>query len=256
MTGQALGEEAPPPHSLTLETSGACNLECPMCPRAMGSPTNRPMASEVLERVRPALVHARHVQLHGLGEPLMSPVFWDLLRTLSRSETQFIEVNSNGLLMTEPNIDRLLDSPLQRVNVSLDAATPETYRKIRGAAFQKVVGNLETLVRQRERRRRRDFAIHINMTLMRENVEELCDFVRLGATLGVDGIDAWHLVQGEIAGNDPEWAIEHHGWTFRYRDQHLSTAPRTSNRCVRAALDLARHLNIAFEERPELWLPE
>jgi MoaA/NifB/PqqE/SkfB family radical SAM enzyme len=186
----------------------------------------------------------------------MSPIFWQLLETLPKSSTQFIEVNTNGLLLTAANVERILASPLGRINVSLDAARPDTYRKIRGASFEKVTDNLAALVRRRAERGSLAPAIHINMTLMRENVDELPDFVRLGARLRIDSVDAWHLVQGEVAGNDPAWAIEHGGWLFNYREQHLSRVPAISNRAVRTALDLARHLGVAFVERPDLWLPE
>jgi MoaA/NifB/PqqE/SkfB family radical SAM enzyme len=245
----------PLPVSLTLETSADCNLTCPMCPRAMGSPANRPMDAAVFAAVQEVLAASRHLQLHGLGEPLMSPVFWQVLDQLEPSDQRFIEVNSNGHLLTPKNIERLLDSPLSRLNLSLDAARPETYRRIRGASLDSVTAKIAALARRRQERGQATPALHINMTLMRENIDELPDFVRLAASLGVDAVDVWHLVQGEGVGNDSSWELEHHGWTFRYPEQHLGDRVEQTHQRLREGMTLAAELGVGFENRPDLWLP-
>jgi len=228
------------PRSLTLESSSVCNLRCVMCPQARGL-VHRPKHFEtrLLDKLLRHLADVEDVQLHGIGEPLLSPAFWRFLETPGFPEGAHISVNTNLTVLTDDQIGTILGSCLSMIQVSLDAATPETYAKIRGYDFGKVIHNIKRLISRRHAEGREKPAIFLNMTMMRENIEELEAFVELGHSLGVQGIVVWHMNAGE------DYQITTKGgWTFDYKGQMLRNYPRLSNEKLRAAIALAERLGI------------
>ena len=228
------------PKILTLESTSVCNLRCVMCPHAVGKvarPKHLPV--DVVEKLRGALSTVETVQLHGIGEPLFSPAFWRTLDRLSDSTAEFVSFNSNFTILKDEQIEGLLKSRLHMVNVSLDAATPETYAKIRGYDFDKVIDNLRRFLAQRDNLGLKIPKVYINMTLMLANIDEASAFVRMGHELGVDKVCFWHLNSGS------DYSIDRDGWTFDYKDQMLVEHPALSNRRIREALTQAKALGMA-----------
>lgn len=244
------------PVSISIETSALCNLKCVMCPRT-GPTWDRDgfIGEDILAKIEGFLPFALHLQLHGVGEPLLSPAFWRMLDLIRNHGIAFSEVNSNGLLLDDNRIERLVDSDLSLINISLDAATPETYRRIRGGDFAKVLDNIRRLRSRRDGHGRRLPKIVINMTLMVENIKELPAFVDLACDLDIDGVQAWHLAKGTLSGNDDSWRTTRDGWTFIYPEQHLSNSPALCNVMVSAALALAAKKGMPFVQGTDLHLP-
>jgi MoaA/NifB/PqqE/SkfB family radical SAM enzyme len=234
------------PSNFTLETTTFCNLQCVMCPHGNGAmPTRAHLDTAVIAKLSSFLSHAKWIQVYGVGEPLLSPSFWRTLELLPAVPGIRTAINSNGTLLTEERMDRLLDSRLNLINFSLDAASPETYRRIRGADFDQVIGNIRELVCRRNLRASRRLTISLNMTLMRENIEELPAFVDLAADLGVDGIAFWPMREFEYADG---WRTTKQAWEFVYEAQLLKHCPELANRMIEAALQRAGEKNLPAEQ--------
>jgi MoaA/NifB/PqqE/SkfB family radical SAM enzyme len=230
------------PYTFTLETTTFCNLWCVICHHGNGAmPTRDYLDTAVIAKLSNFLSHAKRIQLHGIGEPLLSPSFWKILELLPRGQGIHITINSNGTVLTEERIDRLLNSPLTQISISLDAARAETYGKIRGTDFHRVIGNIRELVRRRNLGSSRRLTITINMTLMRENIQELPAFVDLAADLGVDGIAFWQMHDVDYANG---WRTTKQEWKFTYEAQLLKHCPELANRMIQAALRRAHEKNV------------
>jgi hypothetical protein len=87
------------------------------------------------------------------GEPLLHPDAIDFIREASARGIRS-DLYTNGLLLDEPKIDRLLESGLEALFYRLDAATPNTYGKVSGdaAPYARAVANLELLLKKKKRR--------------------------------------------------------------------------------------------------------
>jgi MoaA/NifB/PqqE/SkfB family radical SAM enzyme len=245
------------PTRLTVEPTSICNLRCVMCPHAINEvhrPKHTPRA--LIEKLRKPLGAAERVQLNGIGEPLASPSLWMALEAGVLSADAQATFNTNLTLMSGNRLRRLVDCPTRlALNVSLDAATPETYRRIRGFDFAIPLANIKALVAARRDNQHPN--IMLNMTLMRENIEEAPAFVELAHSLGVDSIGLWHLnhiSEAEMA----KYVITRDGWTFNYEEQGLWNFPKLSNEMVRLSqrkgfeLDLPIH----FDQSKEIFFPE
>jgi MoaA/NifB/PqqE/SkfB family radical SAM enzyme len=235
------------PRDITIESTTFCNLKCVMCRHGVeGKVTDkRHFPEHLVRRLIPFLATASRFQLHGLGEPLMSPAFWKLLDRITKVHRGAPEIsfNTNGTLLTEKNIARLLATKAREINISFDAATAETYEKIRGGDFSQLLDNVTALVRARSLAGRADFRIIVNMTLMRANIEELPQFIRLAKQLGVDEVGFWRMNEGENFG-EPDWAVNKGDWKFSYDEEITKYFPNLYNAAVREALRIAKELNM------------
>lgn len=174
---------------LQVEVTGACNLACRMCLVRYRPKLDRGEASFPLDRfvaLLDRLPRLEEVTLQGLGEPLLHP---DLVEMVAAASARGLRVgfNTNGTLLTHTKIDALLDAGPTWVHVSVDGADAETFEAIRdGARFGQVVRNLRRLVERRDARGGAPPHIQLNTVLMRSNLAELPDVVRLAADIGVD----------------------------------------------------------------------
>jgi MoaA/NifB/PqqE/SkfB family radical SAM enzyme len=245
------------PAKLTIEPTSICNLRCVMCPHAIGG-VHRPkhMPQEIFDKLRVPMAYVQWAQLNGIGEPLASPAFWHALENNYLGPEAEVYFNTNMVLLDEGRLNRLINTKARlTLNISLDAATPLTYRRIRGADFEKVTANIRQL---REARGEHYYpVIMLNMTLMRENIEEVVAFLELAKELDVNSISFWHL--NYMPENDmARFSVDRDNWHFEYSQQGLWNFPTLSNRMLKAALQRAQELGIPlyFDESKNAFFDE
>lgn len=124
------------PLSLDLAINSGCQLSCLMCPLASRPERRRLslMRPEVFERL---IVQAEEHRLPALtlglaSEPLLHPLAAAWVGRATRAGIMDIRLGSNGLALREEVAQALIDSGLTRLEISVDAVRPETYRTIRG----------------------------------------------------------------------------------------------------------------------------
>jgi molybdenum cofactor biosynthesis enzyme MoaA len=230
------------PVDVVLQISSICNLKCVMCGHGVGAVENkRHMLIEVVDRAGPMLHTASRMIFSGMGEPFLAPAFWKVIANFGREQTVFIRANSNGHFVTGENARQIMDSGLKEISFSLDAATPETYTKIRGGDFGKALSGVSTMCDARRNHSRGSLEIFINMTLMCENVSEAPAFVDLAYRLKVDAIIFGQLLK---FGDQPSWVAPREVWTFRYSEQMLRNCPDLATRYITEAKKRAEILGL------------
>jgi MoaA/NifB/PqqE/SkfB family radical SAM enzyme len=189
---------APPlPEFVQVEVVGQCNLRCRMCAIQFrrDGPPHGPLAFMPFERFTALIAQfprLRELHLQGLGEPTMHPRFFDMVAHAARRGIH-VSTNSNLTLWSERRARLAMDSGLASLSVSLDAADPAIYERIRvGAHFGKVLRNLRRVMAAREAAHA-SLHVRIVMVLMRENLADLPALVRLAAAEGVRDVFVQHL---------------------------------------------------------------
>jgi MoaA/NifB/PqqE/SkfB family radical SAM enzyme len=183
------------PVCLYLETTNRCNLLCTTCPRTFE--TLEPpgdMSWELFTAIVDQFPNIARVVLHGVGEPMMVPALPRMIRYLKDRGT-YVLFNTNGTLLTERKGRALIDSGLDELRVSLDAAEPVAFTAVRGRdMFARIT------------RRVRDFRalqralgvttprVSLWLTGLKETVAELPAFVELAAQIGVREVYLQRLV--------------------------------------------------------------
>jgi MoaA/NifB/PqqE/SkfB family radical SAM enzyme len=212
-----------------------------MCPHAINA-VDRPkhLEPELVAGLETYLRQSHTIQLHGIGEPLASPAFWESLKFLPTDCES--SINTNLVVLDDGRLQALLDSNLRAINVSLDAARPATYQKIRGHSFDAVIANMHRLIAARKVRARFP-QLQMNMTLMRSNIEEVLEFIDLAADLGADKIWLWHLNKWSES-EMKRYIVERDGWVFDYEKEGLWNFPELSNQYLRKAEARARERGV------------
>jgi radical SAM protein with 4Fe4S-binding SPASM domain len=186
------------PTYVQIEPVGQCNLRCQMCSiqfRQDGPPYG-PLAFmdfEQFTRLVDQFVNVQELHLQGLGEPMMHPRFFDMV-AYAAGRGIHVTTNTNLTLLNDRRAERCVTSGLANLHVSIDGATAETYEHIRVRAhFERVVRNLERLLAARERLGSKLPHIILVVVIMRQNLHELPDLVRLAHRWSMERVFVQHL---------------------------------------------------------------
>ena len=207
-----MSQHTPLPTHILIETTTRCNLRCKQCAHVIGKYDFADMTLETFAKLRPLFPHLRQAALYGHGETFLYKHFFEMLAELKRYPAS-VYVTTNGTLLTEAVSERLVELGLDKLAVSLDAATPALFNEIRrGADFDSVIQNIRMLNAIKKRNHQDDKPIlSIMYCAMKSNIQELPKLVRLADELNMThGVSVMNIVeygaQGESLVEHPEWA--------------------------------------------------
>jgi MoaA/NifB/PqqE/SkfB family radical SAM enzyme len=197
-----------PLNKLYVELTSRCNLDCQMCVQRVWNAPKNDMEFATFNRLMDNLAdfpESPIVHLGGYGEPMFHPDFLECVR-IAKATGGRVEVTTNGTLLTAEVAGALLDLGLDRLVVSIDGATPESYQNIRvNGNLQQVIANLRELHRQRLRRGHRHSKprVEISFVAMKRNVADLPELPRLATRIG-----AWNVNVTNVIPHTPQMEQE------------------------------------------------
>ncbi|MFA6002259.1 MAG: radical SAM protein [Thermoleophilia bacterium] len=165
------------PNRINIEPTNQCNLRCNMCPR---KDLTRPVGEidmDLFDKLAQEI--SRHapseVRLHKDGEPLMAPHIFELIdRIKTVAPSTLLNMDTNALLLDEEKANHILDSKLDILLFSVNAATPETYKKVRGSTkYDKVITNIERFLEMRKERGYVWPKVKVQLIVMAETKDEI-----------------------------------------------------------------------------------
>ena len=175
---------------LQVEVSARCNAACGHCALSCYKETWQEgvMDLDTFVRLEPYFSRADMVFLQGWGEPLLHPHFWDLVRRVRSAGTR-VGFTTNGTLLTDQNLERLLEAEVDVIAVSLAgarAATHEWFR--RGCGFARISAGLEALRFRKQALGQGHPSVHVAFMLLRSNWHELDELITRAAGWGVNQV--------------------------------------------------------------------
>jgi len=186
----------PWPAKLQFEASYRCNLVCQMCPRSFDESLQGMMEEDLFKVIEEDVGNFQWVHVTGWGETLMHKSVPDWVKRIGARGAS-ASFTTNGLLLKPKLRQELYDAKMHSINISIDAATRDTYEKVRGKdTFDLLIRQTKEFGQeQKERRARGEHTMHTQWVfiLMRHTFEEFPDAVRLAAELGFDTIVGKHL---------------------------------------------------------------
>jgi MoaA/NifB/PqqE/SkfB family radical SAM enzyme len=184
-----------PPVCLYLETTNRCNLLCTTCPRTyedLEPPAD--MSWELFTRIVDQYPSIARVVLHGIGEPMMVKDLPRMVRYL-RDRGTYVLFNTNGTLLRPKKGRELIEAGLDELRISLDAAEAKTFKLVRGRDwFGRIVRNVREFVALKAALGAQNPRLSLWLTGLRETLEQLPDFIRLAADIGVPEVHLQRLV--------------------------------------------------------------
>ena len=183
------------PSNLYLETTNRCNLRCRGCILygAKCEP-ERDISLQNFYRITDQLEDLEWAALHGVGEPLLNAELPAMVRHLKKRNVYTL-FNSNGILLDHERQHELIDSGLDEVRISLDAASAAGYKKIRNSnEFERIVRNLRSLRKLQNARSLTGPKLSLWFLGTKENISELPEFVKLAVDIGICEVYLQRLV--------------------------------------------------------------
>lgn len=241
------------PPKLGIDMQGNCNVKppCVYCAwdynKALeGDNVDVPFTPDTLGEYGAFFDNAGELVNCSIGEPFMMKDI-DALLDAFGDRGKLLEVTTNGQVLTDVNIRKLLGRNVH-LYISLDAATPETYAKLRNTFFTRLLENVRRLVKAKGGRGHLPLVYFVFMP-MRANVHEVDDFVRLCAEMEVDRLVLRPM--NDSQGVDLKW--DRAGYHFDYQRELLPfpelvrISGRVAELCRRAGVPLSDQMSFGGE---------
>ena len=126
------------PGRVLLDLATDCNLRCPMCPvwgseddEAIDTVTGVMDVAASRKLLDEMMMAKPLIQPNMYGEPLLAPNLREQIADM-KSRGMAVAMNTNGLTLNESLAEFFVEQQVDSVMFSIDAATRETLRKIRG----------------------------------------------------------------------------------------------------------------------------
>lgn len=173
--------ELPPPKVVYAETTNACNATCIMCPRDAMERTIGIMKMDLFLKIADECSEwgVQEMRLHNFGEPLIDVKLYDKIEYAKRKGIKTTTIYSNGALLSGDKARSLIGAGLDKLYVSFDGATKETFETIRTPlSFDQVSENVRSFYALRNELRSATPKIYLTFTNIKQGKEEIEKFRR------------------------------------------------------------------------------
>jgi sulfatase maturation enzyme AslB (radical SAM superfamily) len=232
------------PLNLGIDLYGKCNIKPPcvycwwdQCKSLEGEDVNAIVDDRTLLEYGPFFDAAQSLINCSFGEPLLHPRLAEIARLLGTRD-KVAEIATNGQAFTPATVGALAGQPIL-LYISLDAASPEVYGRLRNDRWHEVVAGLTFL---REARRRANGLPKVRMVFMpmRANLGDLEAYFRLCRMVEAEALVLRPLNYAE----NTSIRAERGGYQFDY-ERELLNREEIEAVCRRAE---------EYAERYGLWL--
>ncbi len=135
------------------------------------------MPIALFSRLIPFIKYTDLVYLQGWGEPLLNSHIFDMIQLCKQRKKQ-VGFTTNGMLLTEKTLRRLVALQLDMISISFAGTSPSTHNRIRsGTGFDQIVSNLELLRKIKAEKNSLKPAVHLSYLMLTSNFHELSGIV-------------------------------------------------------------------------------
>ena len=180
-----------------VDLTEVCNLACIHCThpefkkssiygkRMLDPHLNKKMIKEVSTTGKGITKYIRYT---SNGEPLVHPKSYDMIQDAVENSGTKVTLTSNGTLLNEKRMSKILKTGLHMIDISIDAMSNETYKKVRvGGDLNITQKNILKLLTLRNEVNSRTKII-VSFVEQKENSHEVDDFKRFWDKKDVDEV--------------------------------------------------------------------
>lgn len=179
------------PISMAIEPTTACNLRCPECPsglRSFSRPTGKLDVSLFEKIMRDVSEHLVYLTFYFQGEPYLNPQFLDMVNVANRQRI-YTTTSTNAHFLNNENAEKTVRSGLNRLIISIDGASQETYESYRKEGdLTKVLEGTKNILKWRKRLKSKSPKVVWQFLVVRPNEHEIPKIKRLAREYGVDKV--------------------------------------------------------------------
>jgi len=170
------------PAVLYVESVRGCPYSCAMC-AVRGTDPHR-ISRDVLRRLEPYYPDLEVLAVQGSGEPLLGDLEYFVEKAAAHDIV--LHINTTGFFLTRRMAELLLAARLS-VRFSIHAGRSDTYHRIMGGDFRRVLENIAYLIDLADRSpQEQDF--WFSYLVMKENLDEIEEFLQLAHACGIRSV--------------------------------------------------------------------
>lgn len=177
------------PLSMEIEPTTSCNLRCPQCPSGLREFTRNtgmldlPLYKKTIDEIHEDLVW---LILYFQGEPFLNKQFLEFVK-YAAAKNIYTATSSNAHYFTDEMAKATVESGLDRLIISIDGSTQETYGKYRiGGNVEKVIDGTKKLLYWKKKLNKTTPHIIWQFIVFKHNEHQLPEIKRLAKEIGVD----------------------------------------------------------------------
>jgi radical SAM protein with 4Fe4S-binding SPASM domain len=179
------------PISISFEPTTSCNLRCPECPSGLRSFTRATgmLEEDVFKKTIDELKSRLwYLIFYFQGEPYLNPKFLDLVKYASAQKI-YTATSTNAHYLNDENARKTVESGLDRLIISIDGTTQETYESYRvGGTLTKVLEGAKNIVKWKKELKSSTPHIIFQFLVVKPNQHQIDDLKKLAKEIGVDEV--------------------------------------------------------------------
>ena len=179
------------PLSISFEPTTVCNLGCPECPSGLRQFTRDTgkvkvdFFQEVIDQLADDLTY---LTFYFQGEPYLHPQFLDMVKYASERKI-YTATSTNAHYLTDETAKKTIESGLDRLIISIDGTTQETYSSYRKrGSLEKVIEGTKRMIEWKKKLKSQTPHLIFQFLVVGPNEHQIEEVQQLGKELGVDEV--------------------------------------------------------------------
>ena len=179
------------PFSLSIEPTTACNLGCPACPSGLKiftRPTGKLDLAEHqlwLNQLAPTVFY---INYYFQGEPFLHPQFLEIVKS-AKQKRIYTATSTNAHFIDDKKAKEIVASGLDRLIISIDGLTQETYESYRvNGTLQKVIDGSKALTKAKEELKSKTPYLIFQFLVVKANEHQIEEVQQLADEIGIDEV--------------------------------------------------------------------
>lgn len=206
------------PMAMSVEPTTSCNLRCPECPsglRAFTRPTGMLDQNFFQSVINQVHRHTTWLTFYFQGEPFLHPGFLEMVK-YSVGKKIYTSTSTNAHYLDDQTARKVVESGLQRLIISIDGVTQETYQQYRvGGRLEKVLEGTQNLVKWKKQLGSSTPHLIFQFLVVRPNEHEVDSLLQLARENGVNEVALKTAQVYDYAAGNP--LIPHNEKYSRYK---------------------------------------
>jgi len=179
------------PISISIEPTTSCNLKCPECPSGLRSFTRQTgmLDTELYKKIIDELSETLlYLIFYFQGEPYLHKGFLDMVKYASEKKI-YTATSTNAHYLDDENARQTVESGLDRLIISIDGTTQETYESYRiGGSLDKVLEGTSNVIKWKRKLKSSLPHVIFQFLVVKPNEHQVNEVQHIAKDIGVDKV--------------------------------------------------------------------
>lgn len=169
------------PDLVGIENANVCNARCITCPYSHAKRKQGFMDIKLYNKIIDECEKLKisKLAIGFFGEPILDPFLVQRIDYAKKKSIKTVSTFSNAQCLDEELSRKILESDLDKITLSVDAAQKSTFEQVnKGLSFEAVTSNIERFVELKKILGNKKLQVVICMTVIQENRQDIDAFLK------------------------------------------------------------------------------